>query len=199
MEQLSNYPWKAALELIAVATTLWTRFCLVLAGVKIGSTPKFYGSPVFLRARNSRINIGDNFENRNLHWSNPLGISRPTVFCTWRPGARLTIGDNVGISGGSIVASHSIEIGDNTLIGADCLIIDTDFHPLNPFNRRYSTQNVSDAPVSIGRNVFIGMRSIILKGVTIGDNAVIGAGSVVASNVPPSAIVAGNPARLLSK
>ncbi|OGC92199.1 hypothetical protein A3D85_02020 [Candidatus Amesbacteria bacterium RIFCSPHIGHO2_02_FULL_47_9] len=172
---------------------------MALIRVRIGSNPKFYGSPVFLRARSSSIEIGNNFENRNLHWSNPLGVSRPTIFCTWRPEAQLIIGDNVGVSGGSIVASQRIEIGSNTLIGADCVIIDTDFHPLNPHNRRYSTQNVPVSPVSIGRNVFIGMHSIILKGVTIGDNAVVGARSVVASDVPASAVVAGNPARVITK
>jgi maltose O-acetyltransferase len=76
--------------------------------------------------------------------------------------------------------------------------MDTDFHPLSPVNRiSAKAEDASCAPVFIGRNVFVGANSLILKGVTIGDNSVIGAGSVVTSSIPENVIAAGNPCRVI--
>jgi acetyltransferase-like isoleucine patch superfamily enzyme len=125
------------------------------------------------------IEIGKKFETRNWWWSNPLGINHPTIICTWKRSAQIIIGNNVGVSGGSIVASKKIEIGDGTLIGVNTTIIDTDFHPIKSKNRRYDKKNIKSKPVKIGKNVFIGMNCVILKGVEISDNSVIPAGSVL--------------------
>jgi acetyltransferase-like isoleucine patch superfamily enzyme len=99
--------------------------------------------------------------------------------CTWSKGAKIEIGNDVGISGGSIVANKSIEIGDGTLIGANTTIIDTDFHPIKSNNRRYDKKGIASKPIKIGKNVFIGMNCIVLKGSTISDNSVIPAGTIV--------------------
>jgi acetyltransferase-like isoleucine patch superfamily enzyme len=84
-------------------------------------------------------------------------------------------------------------------LGADVLIADTDFHPITPVNRRYEPipNHSCEHRVVIADDVFIGARSIILKGVSIGAGAVVGAGSVVANDVPAKAVVAGSPARVL--
>ena len=98
-----------------------------------------------------------------------------------------------------ICAARSVEIGDECLFGADVQTFDTDFHPIAPENRRFSSDpnRVACAPVRIGRNVFVGTRSMILKGVVIGHDAIIGAGSLVISNIPAGATATGRPAAVI--
>ena len=88
----------------------------------------------------------------------------------------------------------NVTIGNNVLIGSGCLITDTDAHPIDWRERRLSNNTKAVAPVVIGDDVFIGARSIILKGVHIGNRSVIGAGSVVTKDIPADSIAAGNPA-----
>ncbi len=82
------------------------------------------------------------------------------------------------------------------MVGANVLITDTDWHPLDPY-KRHKSEFTKTKPVKIGNNVFIGVNSIILKGTEIGDNSVIGAGSVVAGIIPPNVIAAGNPCKVI--
>ena len=87
---------------------------------------------------------------------------------------KIVIGDRVGMSGSTIYARESITIGDDTLIGANCKIIDNDFHPIDPAERLSgSLDHLKTKPVVIGKNVFIGCNSIILKGTVLGDNCVV--------------------------
>jgi len=174
-----NNPWKLFNELFMYALKPFVLGYLKIFGVRVGTRSKFYGFPYVFRHKGSSIVIGKRFEDRNWCGSNPLGINHRTILCTWKKGALIKVGKDVGISGGSIVAAKKIEIGDGTLIGANTTIIDTDFHPLESPRRRYETKNVRSAPVKIGKNVFIGTNAIILKGVNIPDNFVIPAGSVV--------------------
>lgn len=86
------------------------------------------------------------------------------------------------------------------LIGSGCLITDTDSHPLNWNDRlRNDDSKTKSKPIIIDDNVFIGARSIILKGVTIGSGSVIGAGSVVTQSIPPNVVACGNPAKIIKK
>lgn len=182
--EVVNTPWKIFLELKMYFFGIFLIIYLKLVKrVEISPPFKFYGAPKVFKHRKSRIVIGKRFENRNWWDSNPLGVNHPTILCTWNKGAEIKIGDDVGISGGSIVASKSIKIGDGTLIGANCTIIDTDFHPVRSKSRRYDKEDIRSAPIKIGRNVFIGMNSIILKGVVISDNKIVPAGSVVRKNI----------------
>ncbi len=122
-----------------------------------------------------------------------------TVLSVLSPGVSIILGDGVGLSGVSVVAQKGVEIGANTLIGSGAIIWDTDFHPLDPEQRRvHQTQGAASAAIHIGRDVFVGARAMILKGVTIGDGAVVGAGAVVTKNVAARAGVVGNPARVVS-
>lgn len=180
IKQMLNTPWKVLDESkMYLCKVLGFLYLVVYKGVRLSGGYKFYGLPKVLRHRESFIKIGKCFENRNSWYSNPLGINHPTIFCTWSKRASIKIGNNVGISGGSIVASKSIEIGDGTIIEANTVIIDTDFHPVKGKNRRYKKSGIRSAPVRIGKNVFIGMNCVILKGVSISDNATIPAGSIV--------------------
>ena len=106
---------------------------------------------------------------------------------------RLHIGQNVAISAlVHIVANGGVSIGDNTIIASAVQITSSthDYH-LIPFRARRV-----DAPVVIGRNVWIGAGAIVLPGITIGDNSVIGAGSVVTRDVPSGTVVTDAPARV---
>ena len=136
---------------------------------------------------------------RSTARSNPLGPNHAVIISTRRPSAVLTIGDDFGMTGGSLVCDERITIGDRVWIGANTVIADTDFHPLDPQRRGENPLAANTAPITIADDVFIGMNTLILKGVTIGARAVVGAGSVVTRDVPPDAIVAGNPARVIGE
>jgi acetyltransferase-like isoleucine patch superfamily enzyme len=118
------------------------------------------------------------------------------VLCTWLPGAILEIGDHLAMTGGTICATECITIGHHVTVGANTTIIDSDFHPLQPRARLQEPSVAKRAPIQIGNDVFIGMQSLILKGVTLGDGCVVGAGSVVTRDVAAGVIVAGNPAQV---
>lgn len=157
-----------------------------------------FGMPIIRRARGSKIILGKNMEIRNGTWANVIGVDHPTCLATRSNEAEIVVGENVGISGGAIVAAKSIKIGNNVLIGANCLIVDNDFHPISPLDRRFAISGIGVKPVVIEDNVFIGADSIILKGTHIGKNTVIGAGSVVSGNIPANSIAYGNPASVRS-
>jgi acetyltransferase-like isoleucine patch superfamily enzyme len=108
----------------------------------------------------------------------------------WR-GAVISIGDGTYLNRGTeVVATASVAIGRDCSIGRDVIIMDSDQHAL-------PGQTFVSRPVVIEDRVWIGARAIVLKGVTIGHDAVIGAGSIVTRDVPPSSIAVGQPARVL--
>jgi acetyltransferase-like isoleucine patch superfamily enzyme len=140
------------------------------------------------------ISMGNKLLINSSYESNLVGLPFPTILHTQNKNAEIKIGSNVGISGSSIVAATSIIIGDNVIIGGGCGIWDTDFHPIDYRKRlEHQTKDAISKPIIIEDNVFIGARSIILKGVTIGSGAVVGAGTVVTKDVPSCSIVFGNP------
>jgi acetyltransferase-like isoleucine patch superfamily enzyme len=123
-----------------------------------------------------------------------------------------TIGDFTLLNGALIMAEEEINIGSHCLISWNVGIADSDFHPLEPakrlidaqalapyFKNRQARPRVKTAPVKIGDNVWIGMNAVILKGVSIGENSVVAAGSVVTKSVPPNSVVAGNPANIVKE
>lgn len=111
--------------------------------------------------------------------------------------ARLTLGNNSYVNRNTEIRSTvSITIGDDVAIACGVLIMDTDSHTLVSGDGK---KNALSSPVTIGNHVWIGARSIILKGVTVGDGAVIAAGAIVVRDVPPNTVVAGNPARVIKE
>lgn len=191
--------------------TIPTFFYCLISGLRFDLSWKLCGrihvhrNSWFVRQRHPEIkkgivSIGRNFSCNNKLASNSVGIFQPCFFNVSASGSKLIIGDNVGISGSTINATTTITIGDNTIIGSGCLISDTDSHPILAEHRNLpggGDQYTVRKPIAIGKNVFIGARCIIMKGVTIGDGAVVGAGSVVTKDIPANAIVAGNPAKVI--
>lgn len=131
-----------------------------------------------------------------------LAIDRETGFI--EIGEDCYIGDHT-----RIWSSAHVKIGNHTLIAHNVNIFDNDTHPTDVLERRKDAEQIiwhnvrcdyptlRSAPVTIGNDVWIGCSSIILKGVTIGDGAIVAAGSVVTKDVPPNVTVGGNPARIL--
>lgn len=155
---------------------------------------------IYFHNKGGQITIGKGFRCNNKFISNSVGLLQPCLFNISAEGSRIIIGNNVGISGSTINASTSVSIGDNTIIGSGCLITDTDSHPILAEHRLLpygGGQYTKQSPIVIEGNVFIGARSIIMKGVHIGQGAVVGAGSVVTKDVPANVIVAGNPAKII--
>ena len=122
-----------------------------------------------------------------------VSVMRRTVLYTLGRDAVIEIGARTVLNGTRISAAARVVVGPDGLVG-DGRIMDTDYHHTS--RRRRDGMGASPArPVTIGRNVWVGVDASILKGVTIGDNAIVGLGSVVTRDVPANRIVAGNPAR----
>jgi maltose O-acetyltransferase len=111
------------------------------------------------------------------------------------PGGHLEIGNNVFINyGSSLVSSNHVKIGDDCLIGTHVMVMDCDFHRVE--DKAWDT---TGEPIIIEDRVWLGNRSIVLKGVTVGHDAVVAAGSVVTRDVPPRTVVAGVPAKVVRR
>lgn len=116
--------------------------------------------------------------------------------------AILSIGSNSGITSTAIYCAEKIEIGNYVNIGAGCLVMDINFHSTNwmiRMDRKRDIINAKTAPVKIDDFVFIGARSIICKGVHIGEKSLVAAGSVVVKDIPAGELWGGNPAKFIKK
>jgi maltose O-acetyltransferase len=112
-------------------------------------------------------------------------------------GGRLEIGHHCFINyGSSIAATQLVQIGSYCTIGTHVIIMDNQFHRLEPQRRN---ERPDPAPVIIADNVWLGGRVIVLPGVSIGANSVIGAGSIVTKDIPADCVAAGVPARVIRR
>ena len=168
----------------------------ILYKIDLGQKVSITGNPIITRSENDEIKIGARASLISKSRYTALGVNKPVILRTLYDGAKIIIGEDCGLSGTVICSAISVELGNNCLIGADVVITDTDFHSINPENRRYERrkEKINHRRIRIGNNVFIGTKSIIMKNVEIGDNSVIGAGSVVTKSIPANVIAAGNPA-----
>ncbi|MBL0358091.1 MAG: acyltransferase [Chitinophagaceae bacterium] len=168
---------------------------LSLKKVSYGKSVRFWSSTYVVRYPESSISIGNNCSFRSDNSSNMIGINRHCMLSTHSKTAVISIGNHCGFSGTVIGAKEKIIIGDDVMCGANTLITDFDWHGILPHERKTSSGDSS--PILIGNNVFIGYGSIVLKGVTIGDNSVIGANSVVTRDIPANVIAGGNPCKVI--
>jgi acetyltransferase-like isoleucine patch superfamily enzyme len=176
-------------------SSIFASFWAILYGIKLGSDIKFIGVPKFYRAKGSSMVLKSKCTFISNSYVNLIGVNHRCILSTLRDGAKLVIEESSGFSGVTIGCAKRILIGRNVMVGANVLITDTNWHNISVQSRNLPDPYPKD--VVIEDNVFIGYGSIILKGVTIGRNSVIGAGSVVCESIPSNCIAKGNPCRVV--
>ena len=152
------------------------------AHARIGArfaTERQAGNHLWVRA-NASLQLGDDVWLRTEH-----GENRLTLF----PGARMTLGDRALINGAMLHAKTSLEIGDDSMVGFGARIFDADMHPLD----LETPERIE--PVKIGARCWIGSDVTVTRGVTIGDDVVVGAQSVVTRDLPSRVLALGAPAK----
>lgn len=121
----------------------------------------------------------------------------PNEFFTYSTEATIQIGARTRINGIGVQCRKRVVIGEDCLIGS-AVIMDNDFHSIH-FEHRNDSQYIKTAAVSIENKAWLAGQCAILKGVTIGEEAVVGFRAVVSQSVPPKMVVAGNPAMVVKK
>jgi acetyltransferase-like isoleucine patch superfamily enzyme len=186
---------------------------------------KYFRKPV--NNRNTNLDIGNNtsFDPNQLVLRKPvagrkfISIGNDSVvegqYVFEKDTGKIKIGSRTFIGGGQFICVDSIEIGDDVLISWGCTFIDNDAHAIDWNIRKNDVKDwkrgldersvgkyknwegINCSPIRVDSKVWIGFNCIILKGVHIGEGAIIGAGSVVTKDVPPFTLVAGNPSRII--
>src|SRR5439155_23485067 len=118
--------------------------------------------------------------------------SARTALLPLGPDGRVEMGDRVEVDGAGLMSASTIVVGEDAILGP-CLIDDTDFHAIGRARRRPG-ESASHRPIRIGRQAWIQGKATILKGVSVGDGAVVRWGSLVTADVAAGAVVMGNPA-----
>lgn len=165
--------------------------------IKIGRKMNVYGVPSIRRFPLSKIIIGNNCTINSYYNSTGIGVFKKSKITTVDRFSEIRIGNNVGLTGVTILAANKIVIEDNVIIGAHSTIMDTDRH--SPIPGQRLTGKVSSKPIIIKSGAWIGMNSTILKGVVIGENSIIGANSLVTKDIPDNVIAGGNPCKVIKK
>lgn len=182
-------PFHVLPGLLALLNGYWHRLKFFFLGrrVKIGPWFRVYGK-LHITGPGS-VTIGSNC----LVLGKTL---RPVTLQTWRKEAHISISDNVGLNGTVVHCYDSIAFHEWSNV-ADAYIVDSSAHVLSADRRHQPIDVVPRAPVDIGRNVWISTSVVILKGVRVGENSVIGACSLVRSSIPEDTFAAGNPAKAI--
>lgn len=177
--------------LLALLNGYWHRikFKLALKDVKIGSAFRVYGKMIVRGP--GKVRIGSNFYVDGLT-NNHVCLSVVV------PGALIEFGDNCGLNGTVLQCSKHIRVGDWSNI-ADAYITDTPAHALSRNRRQLGSIDISGVPLEIKQNVWVSTKVVILHGVTIGENSVIAACSLIRKDVPANVMVAGNPQSIIKE
>ena len=173
---------------------IWTLpniFILKLRGIQFKGLSYFGGRTYATRQNGSSIVIGKGCRFMSKDIGNLIGLNHRCILATGTKDAQLYIGDNCSFSGVSIWCFKSIRLGNNVRVGANVTIMDGDAHQNDP------RAGVNKA-IEIEDNVWIGSSVTILKGVHIGRNSLIGAGSIVTKDIPENSIAVGNPCKVIN-
>jgi acetyltransferase-like isoleucine patch superfamily enzyme len=154
-----------------------------------------FPSSISLWARLDIIPRAPHLELHRLSLGKNTLIESLCVICTWHGDVILKEGASIGI--GSIVLGPVL-IGEGSACSQNCFISGQSHH-YEDVSKNFLRQGVETRQVVIGKNVWIGANSVILPGVKIGDNSVIGAGSTIIEDVPAYSVVAGNPAKIIKQ
>jgi len=173
---------------------IYVFFAKVLLGVDVGGRATVIGVCVF-KGRGV-IKIGNNCILASNKYANPLGLKSACIFESIELESKIIIGNNFSASGVVVIAKGCITIGNNVSVGANSCILDSDLHSIESLERRLGHVPKCE-DIRIEDDVWIGMNVVILKGVTIGRESVIGANAVVTKNIPSRSVVAGNPAKII--
>lgn len=188
---------KMILTIFYLPNWFYNRFVFWYKKVSYKTFPKIIGR-IFISGYGT-IKFGEGVGINSNLFSNPIGGDTRTVISVDK-GASLIIGDFTGFSNIAISCKERITIGNHVKIGGGVKIYDSDFHALDFEDRKNKATDIElKKPVVIEDGCFIGAHSIILKGVTIGKESIIGAGSVVTKSVPEKEIWGGNPAKMIRK
>lgn len=186
-----------------VATLLWTwifRIKCGLLGVSFGRGLEVFGNCIIRKHPQSHIAIGDGVQLFSSSWRSSTANCFNCKLRTFHSTSSIIFGDHSCMTGGAIIArSKTIRIGARCLIAPGVTILDSDFHISWPPDRRNAWDTDLDKDVVLEENVWIGMGCIVLKGVTVGKNSVIAAGSVVVNSIPANCLAGGNPAKVLKR
>lgn len=156
--------------------------------------------PHIIMVKSAKINIGNgttiNSNNKGYH----INMFSKCKLYVDTPNAVIEIGRNCRIHGSCIHAQKKISIGNNVLIASNTQIMDSNGHKTNMQNpKKRLIERDTPQEITIEDNVWIGANCIILKGSSIGEGAIITAGSVIRGNVPSKSIYGGNPAKLIKQ
>ena len=182
-------------SLLKPCYNIYGKLLFILNGIKLPMNMNVRGALKLYITRRGIVNIGKNLTLNSGESHNVIGRQQKTTF--WVEG-KLTIGNNVGMSATAIICNHEVKIGNGVIIGGNTVIYDTDFHSLDSViraNKLEDKRNAKWGKVTLKDNVFIGAHCTILKGVTIGENSIIGACSLITKDVPDNEVWAGNPAK----
>lgn len=163
-----------------------------IRGLKTEKNIKCIGHIYIYKSRDSIISIGEGCTFISLKFGNLIGIQNNCMISTVKKDAKVIIGNNCGFSGVRIGSFKLIKIGNNVRCGANTLITDANWHLDDP-------RSGEPKDVIIEDNVWLGEGVKVLKGVTIGENTIIGAGSVVVKSIPANVIAAGNPCKVIKE
>lgn len=177
--------------------SIYNTILLKYRHVKHGTNFKIRGRIHCVSNSSDGIVIGNDVSINSSLGSNPIGGDTRTILFA-KDNGKIQIGDGCGISNATLFACESITLGKQILVGGGTKIYDTDFHWLD-FEKRMSEPGGTTSPVTIKDGAFIGAHCIILKGVTIGERSIVGAGSVVTKSIPDGEIWAGNPAKYIRR
>lgn len=182
-------------RLLSIVITFFMWIYLFFLGVSPPFSIRTYGWTSFRIHPKGYLTLGENVVFRSAFSSNNIGLNRP-CFISVASGGRIDIGNGCGLSGAVICAHLSITLGDNVMLGGNVTILDNDRHPLDAKERAEGVGGKSES-IIIGSDVWVGMNSTILKGVKIGNGTVVGANSLVVSDLPENCVAAGIPARVI--
>ncbi len=178
--------------LVALRSRLFAEWMKRIKGVAIGTDVGIHGLARVKKAKGATITLGKGVTLTSSKRTNPL-LSEPVILSALTPQSEISIGDYAGLSGVRIVARKKVSIGSHTVVGPGSVFYDSSVHHYDEATGWRGDGSYRANEILVGERCYIGMRCIILKGVSIGDRCVVAAGTVVDRDIPAGHLAKGNP------